>query len=335
MSEGKINIDWGLAARILSGEADEIDRGLLEQWLNADEAHQREWKKIQKSWERGGEALLASDIDTPAAWNRVKRFTVDDHSASDHRSSRFRIGAMVGVAASVIILLGIAWFTLFYSPGESSSLIVSNSTREEMVLSDGSSITLNTGSTFSCPQPFNEKERTVQLKGEGYFEVEGNKTWPFVIHTGEVTVRVTGTRFNVRAYPNLNVTEVGVLEGVVEVLPLKGEERVVLTRGQTAMFDKTKGQLIVKQSTDPNLLAWLTQKIRFDEAPLGDVVATLERVYNVNIQLSESDLENERLTARFSDNSLDFVLEVVCTTFNLESKREGATILLSRAMEKK
>lgn len=331
MSQERKNIDWELAARVLSGEADEIDRGLLDQWLKADEANRREWDRIVSSWSKGGDTLMASEIDTSAAWNRVKRFTVDDHAIHTNRSSNHRVGILSAVAASLVILLGIAWFVLFQNTGSTSSLIVSNSTREEMILSDGSSITLNTGSSFSCRQPFNAEERTVELNGEGYFEVEGDKEWPFVIHTEQVTIRVTGTSFNVRAYPNIDVTEVSVVEGVVEVSSLRGNKLVKLNKGQTALFDKSNGQLMVEQTTDPNILAWLTKKIRFDERPLSSVVETLERVYDVNIQLADEELANEQLTARFSENSLDFVLEVVCTTFNLEAQREGETILLSRA----
>jgi ferric-dicitrate binding protein FerR (iron transport regulator) len=69
----------------------------------------------------------------------------------------------------------------------------------------------------------------------------------------------------------------------------------------------------------------------FDETPLPVVAETLERVYGVNIQISDTTLTDEKLTARFSQNSLDFVLEVVCVTFNLQSKREGDTVFLSRA----
>ncbi|PWD98663.1 FecR family protein [Marinilabilia rubra] len=335
MSKERVNIDWDLAARVLSGEADEIDRGLLDQWLNAKDANRREWEQICNSWDNGGEAIMASEIDTSAAWNRVKRFTLEDHAGHQYKSSNHRIGIISTIAASVIILLGVAWFVLLQNEDSSSSLIVSNSTREEMVLSDGSSITLNSGSTFSCKQPFSKEQRTVELNGEGYFEVEGNKEWPFVINTGEVSIRVTGTRFNVRAYPNIDVTEVSVIEGIVEVSPLGGSDLVRLAKGQTALFDKNDEQLIVKQSTDPNLLAWLTQKIRFDDESLSNVVETLERVYDVNIQLGNNELANEQLTARFSENSLDFVLEVVCTTFNLEAQREGETILLNRAPDNK
>ncbi len=334
MSEKGRNIDWELAARILNGEADEIDQGLLNQWLNADDSNQEEWENLKEAWNKGGESLLMADIDTDAAWNKVQHFTREESGGMHSQRSRFSPVRALAMAASVIVLLGLSWFFLINSPGEKSSLIVSNTTREEMVLSDGSRVTLNNHSRFSCEQPFREEERIVKLDGEGFFNVEGNKERPFIIHTGEVTIRVTGTSFNVRAYPNLDITEVAVLEGRVEVVPASSDEMVVLTQGQTAFFDRSSRMLTVKETTDPNLLSWITGQIKFDETSLGDVAETLERVYDVNIQLADEQLAGQKLTARFSDNSLDFVLDVVCTTFNMEARREGETIFLSAASGK-
>ncbi len=333
MSERDKNIDWELAARVLSGEADEIDNGLLEQWLNADDANEQEWERIKESWNKGGNALFVQQTDTETAWQNVRRFSVDEVTDHAQRSRYFHSGRVLAMAASLILMLGLSWFFLLKPQGQKSDLIVSNTTREEMVLSDGSKITLNNRSRFLCQQPFSAEERTVQLEGEGFFDIEGNREWPFVIQTDDVTIRVTGTKFNVRAYPNLDVTEVAVLEGRVEVVPPSGDELIVLTGGQTAWFDKKSRMFSIRESTDPNLLSWITRQIRFDETPLEEVTETLERVYDANIQLADEALGGQKLTARFSDNSLDFVLEVVCTTFNLETKREGETIFLSAGNE--
>ncbi len=328
MSETRKNIDWVLAARVLSGEADEIDLGLLEQWLKADEANAEEWEKIKNSWNKGGDFFFMNQVDTNKAWDKVHHFTSGDSFIPEHHS-RFGLGKAVGFAASVILILGLSWFFMINQPSEKSSLIVSNTSREEMVLSDGSKITLNNRSNFSCEQPFNSDERVVELNGEGYFDVKGDKEWPFIIHTDDITIRVTGTSFNVRAYPNLDITEVAVLEGRVEVLEPFREKMIVLKQGQTVYFDKKSRMLSVQRSTDPNLLSWITQQIRFDETPLRNVTETLERVYGVDIQISDDELEHQKLTARFSNNSLDFVLDVVCTTFNLKTQREGETIFLT------
>lgn len=331
MSEKGKNIDWELAARVLNGEGDEIDRGLLEQWLKADKTNAEEWGRIKDSWQKGGDVLFLNQIDTDAAWDKVQHFTSGDSLAGKHHS-RFRIGNVLAVAASFVLVLGLSWFFLInQSPGK-SSLIVSNTSREEMVLSDGSRVTLNNSSKFSCEQPFSSDERVMELNGEGYFDVEGDQEWPFIIHTGDVTIRVTGTSFNVRAYPNLDITEVAVLEGRVEVFPpSRDDDMVALTQGQTAYFDRKSRMLSVHESTNPNVLSWITQQIRFEETSLKNVTETLERVYGVDVQLSDDVLGQQKLTARFSDNSLDFVLEVVCTTFNLKTQREGETIFLTSA----
>ncbi len=67
MLESERNINWELAARVLSGEADEIDRGLLDQWLHADPANEEEWERIKTSWRRGEEALFVRQTDIESA----------------------------------------------------------------------------------------------------------------------------------------------------------------------------------------------------------------------------------------------------------------------------
>jgi ferric-dicitrate binding protein FerR (iron transport regulator) len=330
MTDRKYHIDWELAARILSSEADEIDRGLFEEWLKAGKENREEWQQIKQSWEKGEDALVMKTIDTNAAWEKVRHYTVDE-SASMAGKPSLRIRLWLSVAASLVLLLGFLWFVIPGAENHKSSLIVANNTQEEIVLNDGSVITLNKDSRFSCNQPFDDDQRIVEIDGEGYFQVKGDKEWPFIVHAGGMTIKVTGTRFNVRAYPNLNVTEVAVLEGEVEVSASAKSATEILKKEQTALFDKKSGELLIKPSTDPNILAWLTGKMSFDETPLPVVAETLERVYGVNIQISDTTLTDEKLTARFSQNSLDFVLEVVCVTFNLQSKREGDTVFLSRA----
>ncbi|MGM0377180.1 MAG: FecR family protein [Bacteroidota bacterium] len=334
MSDNERNIDWELAARILSGEGDEIDEGLLEQWLNANPQNRAEWQKIREAWESGEDARFLGEIDTSSAWDRVKRFTVEDsHSVSDGRKSSRRL-VWASVAAGLVLIIGLAWGVLSPFSQDQSSLIVSSNDREEIELSDGSRVTLNSGSRFKCDQPFEGKKRVVDLDGEGYFRVEGNRERPFVVRAGEVTIRVTGTRFNVRAYPNLDITEVSVIEGSVEVVPPAGSGYKTLQGGQTALFERNTGRVTVKDQNDPNVLSWITGEMTFRETPLNEVSQTLERVYGVDIQLSDSSLGQEKLTANFSDNSLDFVLQVVCVTFNLDSQREGDTIFLSRTSER-
>ena len=335
MSDREHNIDWELAARVLNGEGDEIDQGLLEQWLNAHPDNRQEWQRIQEAWASGKEAWRHAEIDTSAAWHRVRRFTVDETTPTVPRRRMSRPATLVSmIAASVVVILGLAWAIFTPFSGNQSSLIVASTDHEEIELSDGSRVTLNSGSRFTCSQPFDEKERVVNLDGEGYFRVEGNRERPFVVRAGEITIRVTGTRFNVRAYPNLAITEVAVIEGSVEVTHPQGDVKRTLQGGQTALFERKTREMIVKQTSDPNVLAWITGKMTFRETPLSRVTNTLERVYGVDIQLSDSSLSDEKLTASFSDNSLDFVLQVVCITFNLEKYREGKTIFLTPSSER-
>ncbi len=329
MIDNKGHINWEMAARLLAGEADEIDRGLLNRWLVQNEANREEWARISAVWNQGGEALLLEGIDGDVAWEKVRDHTLlmAPEPVGSHRV-RYLV---MGMAAMLVVAFGLWWLFLAPSPQYSSSMVVTSLEKEEVVLSDGSTVTLNAGSKFSCVQPFKARERKVELHGEGFFKVEGNKDWPFLVETGGLTVKVTGTGFNVRAYPHLDMVEVVVVEGRVEVMASDASSgSVVLKAGQMALFQRQKGVLRVQETSDPNLLAWITRQLQFQETSLDRVFETLERVYRVNIQLADESINAEKLTAQFSDNSLDFVLNVVCMTFNLKMEREGENILLTR-----
>ena len=105
-------------------------------------------------------------------------------------------------------------------------------------LSDGSSVRLNTASAIRYPVAFNHTERIVELRGEAYFEVQEDPARPFLVKCGNTTIRVTGTRFNINAYPGENKHIVVLLEGSVEIQRLSEQVRL-LPNQQAILIDSS------------------------------------------------------------------------------------------------
>ncbi len=84
-----------------------------------------------------------------------------------------------------------------------------------------------------------------------------------------------------------------------------------------------------------NFLAWKTNDLIFNETPLSEVVRCLEKVYHIEIRLTEPDLETLKLTAHFDKKPIDFVLDVVRLTFNLELTGENELFTLSKRINTK
>ena len=82
-------------------------------------------------------------------------------------------------------------------------------------LPDGTQLHLNSGSCITYPSVFTGKERRIFVEGEIFADVAKNPRKPFIIQSGEVGIRVLGTRFNFKSYANTDCSEVLLVEGSV------------------------------------------------------------------------------------------------------------------------
>jgi ferric-dicitrate binding protein FerR (iron transport regulator) len=108
-------------------------------------------------------------------------------------------------------------------------VFTSNGSRLVFNLDDGTKVWLNAGSSLKYPEKFTTLQRNVYLKGEAYFEVKSDKTKPFIVNTQSISVKATGTKFNVRAYLNQKESEVSLLSGKVSVSKSGTEDKAMIT----------------------------------------------------------------------------------------------------------
>nr|WP_121273725.1 FecR family protein [Pedobacter schmidteae] len=151
-------------------------------------------------------------------------------------------------------------------------------------LPDGTRVWLNAASslTYKNPSKYKAKTRTVELSGEGYFEVAKNKAFPFVVLSGGQRVEVLGTHFNISSYPDESVVKTTLLEGSVSVEPVGyaiGSH--ILKPGEQSIF---KGRAIqLKQADIEEVIAWKNGFFRFNEESLTSVMNKISRWYNVDL----------------------------------------------------
>ena len=199
-----------------------------------------------------------------------------------------------------------------------------NQVVNEYVLPDGTLVALNSNSKLTFPKHFKNDVREVTILGEAFFDVKPNPEKPFIINAGNAHVKVLGTSFNVNAYPEAETVEVVVKTGKVQVIN-KNLEKTSTINNEVYLIPGEKGTLFTKsnllektENTNPNYLAWKTHDLIFDEVPLHEVIQCLENVYHVDIKVSEPELNDLLLKAHFDKKPIDFVLDVVRLTFNLE-----------------
>lgn len=322
------NIDYHLGARILSGEATAEDLIQHEQWLAADPMHHHEWEEMVQSWHAASDALRYQQVDVDAGWASV----IKQVRAGKEKRSWYALPVFRGVAATITVLLAVAAAFWLFTPQESivyEKVVVSSLYGEEVTLPDGSVVTLSSESSISYLKPFKPDQRLVQFSGEAFFQVEGNPSWPFVIETDDITIKVTGTSFNVRARPDQKASFVDVSSGRVEVSSKKASAPLMVTPGLRAVYTRSNGKL-EKLTADPNFLSWKTRELKFQDVPLSQVFETLENVYQVEIQVSDASILNERMGATFSHNTFDYISGVVCATFDLKCVQQDEGWMFSR-----
>lgn len=151
----------------------------------------------------------------------------------------------------------------------------------KLELADGSHVWLNAASSLRFPAAFSGDERLVQLSGEAYFEVNPERTRPFIVETGNVKISVTGTRFNVNAYPEEDGILTTLAEGGVRVTS-KGNS--IELKPEQEVRTGTDGEMgRVKPADLETTLAWKNGKFIFNAADVPSIMRQLGRWYDVDI----------------------------------------------------
>jgi ferric-dicitrate binding protein FerR (iron transport regulator) len=169
-----------------------------------------------------------------------------------------------------------------------------------VVLPDGSKVMLNAASSLKYPTVFTGNDRTVELSGEGYFEIAKNKLQPFVVKTSHQTVTVLGTTFDVMAYSDEPTERTTLVNGAVQVGV--GSQTSVLTPGQQALVDKGNVGITVVDADVDKEIAWTTGSFKFDHTDIHPIMRVIARWYDIEVTYEAPANDTETYTGRISRN---------------------------------
>jgi len=185
----------------------------------------------------------------------------------------------------------------------------------KVTLPDGSNIWLNHNSTLKYPAMFQGDSRTVELSGEGYFEVAHNPKIPFLVKAGEMQVMARGTTFNLMAYPDEDRIETSLINGSVELqqMATNGKPIRILKMKPTdlSIYQKSNNEISTSTIVDDRYFAWKEGKLMFNKEPMGEVVKKLSRWFNCDIQIKDPELLDFTYTATFVNETLPQVIELL------------------------
>ena len=197
-----------------------------------------------------------------------------------------------------------------------------------IVLPDGSEVILNSASTLRTPARFENGKRVVELEGEGYFKVESNPDWPMYVRTSRgVTVKVTGTEFNLSTYSDDAALKLTLVRGKVSLLDEKSETEVVVREKEEVVVGaRAQLEKPTRKTADMKLnTSWKDGYLVFDNTPIREVIKKMERWYGVDITVADARVMNNTFTASFRSESLQQVLTLLDITCSIKSKIKSPT----------
>ncbi len=247
---------------------------------------------------------------------------------------------LVFVMLGMVSYLGIKNLTDIPQSAFKANLIrVTNPTIESklVIMPDESLAVLKPGSEIHYPRIFQGNERNVYLEGEAFFEVHKDSKHPFLVHSQNMTTRVLGTSFTVKAFRNAAEFKVIVNTGKVWVYNQKNLPAVMsdnvgvsLTPNEQVTFKRNVSQFKKDKLTVPAILSKEIAKkeFTFQNVSLTTIVSRLNKAYGVHIEYDEKMLGKKMLTASLSDHPLNEKVILICKALNLNWSFKDGDILI-------
>jgi ferric-dicitrate binding protein FerR (iron transport regulator) len=239
--------------------------------------------------------------------------------------------------------------------GNPNEVFTTAGSQTNITLQDGTKVWLNANSKLTYANDFNGSTREVSLSGEAFFDVVSNKNKPFIIHTSKIKVKVTGTSFNIRAYPDESRTETSLINGKVEVSLIKNPEKIyhlkpsekLVLKDEQPVFnlaEKNKMATVIPVQQPIPILkriafdpldsipvetAWLNRQLAFYEETLREVADKMEKWYGVNIEITKPGLEKMVFTGKFENETLEEALEALKFIGKFNYRINQKTVIIS------
>ncbi|HEX3006159.1 MAG TPA: FecR domain-containing protein [Bacteroidales bacterium] len=310
---------------VINGNPSDEEQKLLDSWISESDENRKFFELMMLHPEV---TYDTSDELKERIFNKVKRVL----PVTKTRRLNYWIPAAV---AAIAVLLTLAVTHLLREPLLNNNMVYLEATtpfgvKTKLVLPDSSVVFLNSGTYLKYPARFTRETRDVYLKGEAYFEVQKDKNHPFVVKTPAMSVKVLGTHFNVKAFPDENLYETTLLEGSVALYNNEQTEELYrLKPNQKVSFSETSGNIRVQKVDAEMEASWRDGKFYFDDESLSSIVKNLERNFNVHIRITSEKLKDEVFSGFFDkDRTLYQTLDIMMLHKNFYYKTQNDTILI-------
>ncbi|MBS0031285.1 FecR family protein [Chitinophaga sp. 22321] len=296
---------YTLLCKYLLNEADAEERAWVEDWKDIDPGNTALLSSLAKVLDTAAASEQAVAADTDFAWSQLSgKIEEKPVLIAIRPKNRF---LWLKIAAVLLVAFGAGWWFLV---GNQPQQIYAGPVKA--TLQDGSSVKLLAAARLEVARGFNNRNRKVSLTGTASFDVSGSADNPFVITLGRTDVKVLGTRFMINYQPGSDMLKVHVSSGKVMVIDHDKKDSVVLTDGMLLQKDNNRPVFrIASHVTDMG-----TRSLSFTDTPLEEVLHTITEVYDIKVEVADTDLLKLPVRADFTGESADDVIKTLSLMLN-------------------
>jgi len=363
-----------LFAKKLAGEASPEELRELDQYLQAHPEEQYVQEIVTNWWESGLSVNTKTEENDESRFNRILMQSASSQRQADREMQQpasvrglFYSGWKKWAVAAV--MAGLVFFggrSLFYNSAVTTEpeneIVAKRGTKSRLLLPDGTQVWLNSDSRIIYTNFFNDTLREVRLEGEAYFDVVKDPARPFIVHTSGIKVRVLGTAFNIKSYPQDPTIEATLVRGLIEVeknnqpqssrIMLKPNEKLVYNKTQDSMVEA--GFVTVEKAAGPERpiakpesisistlskniadsirveTSWVYGKLVFDGETFRDLAPRMERWFNVKISFRNEKVAGYRFTGVFEHENIREALHALQLTASFSSTVNGNEVWIDK-----
>lgn len=334
---------YAAISRHLTKHKQENDDEILHNWVDESEENKSLLEKIEHHWispSKRNISILNSDEIKRSIWKKANQQSL--YNISSAKKTFFNYLKYAAVL-TILILSGIAIYSQIDKDEivQSTSSLISKSNnagrKSTIHLNDGTVVNLNSESTIKYYDSFSDTARFIWLEGEAFFDVAHDKSKPFYVISQGVSVKALGTSFNVSAFPANEIVKVSLATGKVLIKSHDSagsdhrSDEIVLLPGQEIYFQKnTNIFLPVTTFNEKEVEGWRNGILYFKHTGLEDIITTLNRWYDVDIQVDSGIPTNEiSYTGVFEKQNLHNVLASIGFVTNFDFKINDKNVMLN------
>lgn len=287
---------------------------------------------IQKRLEMGFSVAIASATDEFDKEKAYARFLARTNGNGRHgKGFNAKAWRRIGIAAAIAFAVIMSWtgykYATMNNDKELANICITtpNGSKTMISMPDGTKIWLNAGSKISYSKGFGETERNITLAGEACFDVAKNKELPFVVNSKSARLKVLGTKFTFRAYPEEKELTVELIRGHVDIASNKTGKHIDMLPNEQTVVDNKTGNMTKKKIDASRSDSWTRGELLFDEMPLKQIAMNLERAYAVKIKVNDN-IANKHFYGSFNSSgmSIDEVLKTMSETQRMKYSRTSS-----------